>query len=140
MTRTANDNKEPTKPLDLKHDEYNALTQEQRHGRMMASRRWHYWDDLQRRAVVTTADVATSFKQLTPIMIEMCPLDSIPAFLEVLISNNVTKWQLKVATKEILRTRGKVLVVAEYFHALDRVKTKLRMKNKDMYDEEALDF
>lgn len=136
---TANDEK-PKKPEKLTQDEYNALAPEFQHQHRQGIRMWDEWHDKKRRMVVTTEDIKESFKSLAAVMLEMPPPEKNYVFVEVLADNGISKWELMVATKEILRSRSKVLVPSEYFHALSRVRARLLTQNRDMYDKEALDF
>lgn len=62
------------------------------------------------------------------------------AFADVLLRNRITKWELRVATEEIIRTRTKFTAVAEYFLAIDRLKRRLSDSNHNIFHDNALDF
>jgi hypothetical protein len=133
-------NEKPPEPKRVSQIEYNAMTAEDQRERVNQLNAWDDWHDKQRRKVVTAECIAKSFKRLTPIMLEMPKAEKIPAFLEILIANKISKWELAVATNEILRSRVKMEVVAEYFHALNRVKENMARQNHNVFHENALDF
>lgn len=62
------------------------------------------------------------------------------SFADVLLRNHITKWQLRVATEEIIRSRTKFTAVAEYFLAINRIKLRLQASGHNIFHENALDF
>lgn len=121
--------------------EYNTLNHHQQQRYNTDSIPWEADRLAEKRKVVELNDVKISFKSLMTGMTEMPDIEKIPLFTGILIDNRITKWQLRVATAEILRTRTKFIAVCDYFLAIDRVKVRLRASNTDFYhSDKGLDF
>jgi hypothetical protein len=85
-------------------------------------------------------DVVNSFKKLMPVMVEMPDPAKIPSFVEILLESGITKWEVRCATMEIIRSKCKMTAPAEYFHALQRIKAKLQPHGHNIFHDKALEF
>jgi hypothetical protein len=84
-------------------------------------------------------DVIDSMTKIAKLLPDV-DLTNAPAFAEALLDNCITKWELRVATAEIIRSRTKFTAVAEYFLAINRLKARLATSNHSIYHDNALDF
>lgn len=67
-------------------------------------------------------------------------LSKAAVFAAILIQNRISKWELHVATAEIIRSRTKFTAVAEYFLAINRIKHNLKGSGNNIFHDKALDF
>jgi hypothetical protein len=124
----------------ITEEEFDLLTNEQKDRYNRDSSRWEYSRQEAKKLLADIDDVRDSFKKLTPVMAEMPDPAKIPAFVEILLESGITKWEVKCATMEIIRSRCKMTAPAEYFHALNRIKTKLQPHGHNIFHDKALDF
>jgi hypothetical protein len=119
--------------------EFDILTHEQQTEYNNRSSKWEAERQSDKRKPADLEDVQESFKLLTE-AIDNVPVDKLAIFTKHLAMARITKWQLRVATVEIIRTRTKFTAVCEYFLAIDRLKSRLRASALDIYSDNALDF
>ncbi len=88
------------------------------------------------------ADVDDVIDSMTKIakMLPDVDMTKATAFGEALLQNRITKWELRVATEEIIRSRTKFTAVAEYFLAINRLKVRLQQSSHNIFHDNALDF
>jgi hypothetical protein len=84
-------------------------------------------------------DVKDSLSDLT-LAIPDVDLAKASNIANTLFSNKISKWELHVATAEIIRSRHQFHGASEYFHAITRIKIKLTGSNCNIFNEKALDF
>jgi uncharacterized membrane protein len=92
-----------------------------------------------KKAKATTEDVMDSMIEIAKLLPDV-DMHKAEVFAEALIKNCITKWELRVATEEIIRTRTRFTAVAEYFLAIDRLKARLKSSGHNIFHETALDF
>ena len=124
----------------LSANEYNDLPREQQREYVNELNREDDEREKERRRPATAQDVLDSFEKLQPIMNEMPDPATLPIFAENLLADGISKWELQVATRELIRSVAKVTCVADYFKAITRVKIKQAGINQDIWNEKALDF
>lgn len=124
----------------ITEDEFNTLTMKQKGRYNEDSSNWEGKRQKDKKLLADMGDVEDSFKKLTPVMVEMPDPAKIPSFVDILLESKITKWEVRCATMEIIRSRCKMTAPAEYFHALNRIKAKLQPHGHNIFHDKALDF
>ncbi len=125
----------------VSYEEYYTLTREQQEQYDKDSIGWENARQMAKKELADVDDVKDSFKKLAPIMTEMPPPERIKSFAAILLECKITKWEVEVATMEIIRTKSKMTAPCEYFSALERIKTKLASQGgHNIFHDNALDF
>lgn len=124
----------------VSEEEFATLTPKQQMKYNIDSSMWELDRQRGKRKKADLGDVQDSITELSKAMTEMPDMAKVPFFAEVLIKNGITKWQLLVATAEILRSKTKFTAVCEYFLAIDRIKIRMRASSLDIWHDKALDF
>ena len=120
--------------------EFELLNDEQQAKYRKDSSEWEVRRQEKKKLLADLSDVVKSFKKLSPLMVEMPAPEKMKGFADILLESGITKWEVKCATMEIIRSRCKMTAPAEYFHALNRIKAKLQPHGHNIFHDKALDF
>jgi hypothetical protein len=123
----------------MSQKEYTALTDDQQRELMNKVYVLEEEREANKKAKAEIGDVLDSMIEIAK-QIPDVDMTKAEAFSTVLLRNKITKWELRVATEEIIRSRTRFTAVAEYFLAISRLKARLQESGHNIFHDNALDF
>lgn len=118
---------------------FNALTATEKEGEDLKLRQMKARREIIKKEKAGLDDVLDSLTEIATALPDV-DISKAEIFSGILVANQITKWELYVATAEVIRSRTKFIAVAEYFLAINRLKARLQASGHNIFSDNALDF
>lgn len=123
----------------VSEEEWDALRDEEQDELNRQARALSNEREILKKTRADVQDVQDSLKDISEAIPDV-DLSKAVIISQILFDNNISKWELHVATAEILRSRHMFTTASEYFHAITRIKIKMQGSNSNIFDDKSLDF
>ncbi len=120
-------------------EEFNAMSEAMRKAINTTARKLNDERETLKKAKAEVQDVQDSLKDISEAIPDV-DLSKAAIIAKILFQNRISKWELHVATAEVIRSRHTFTTASEYFHAITRIKIKMQGSNSNIFDDKSLDF